>query len=106
LRFRTPLARLGSPFQELVWDALRAIPPGQTCSYAQLAGAIGRPRAVRAVARANGANPFAIIIPCHRVIDADGGLGGDGGGLPRKRWLLEHEQRCASAATGPEPQPS
>jgi AraC family transcriptional regulator of adaptative response/methylated-DNA-[protein]-cysteine methyltransferase len=86
LRFRTPLARPGSPFQTLVWDALLAIPPGQTCSYAQLAAAIRRPRAVRGVARANGANPFAIVIPCHRVINADGGLGGYGGGLPRKRW--------------------
>jgi O-6-methylguanine DNA methyltransferase len=105
LRFRTQLARFGSLFQKLVWDALLAIPLGQTGSYAQLAGAIGRPRAVRAVARANGANPFAIIIPCHRVINADGGLGGYGGGLPRKRWLLEHEQRYASAATGPEPLP-
>jgi AraC family transcriptional regulator of adaptative response/methylated-DNA-[protein]-cysteine methyltransferase len=95
--FHTPLARDGSSFQRIVWDALLAIPPGQTRSYAQIARAIGRPEAVRAVARANGANPFAIVIPCHRVINADGALGGYGGGLARKRWLLEHERRCASA---------
>ncbi len=99
MRFETPLARIGSAFQNAVWDALLAIPPGYTRSYAELAGAIGRPRAVRAAARANGANPFAIVIPCHRVINADGALCGYGGGLPRKRWLLEHERRWASPAT-------
>jgi AraC family transcriptional regulator, regulatory protein of adaptative response / methylated-DNA-[protein]-cysteine methyltransferase len=84
-----------------VWDALLTIPPGQTRSYAAIARAIGRPEAVRAVARANGANPFAIVVPCHRVISADGALCGYGGGLPRKRWLLDHERRSASAvATG------
>ncbi len=98
MRFETPLARLGSPFQSAVWDALRLIPPGRTQSYAGIAGAIGRPQAVRAAARANGANPFAIVVPCHRVINADGALGGYGGGLARKRWLLDHEQRWASAA--------
>jgi AraC family transcriptional regulator of adaptative response/methylated-DNA-[protein]-cysteine methyltransferase len=101
MRFATPLAPLGSPFQRAVWDALLAIPPGQTRSYAELARAVNRPQAVRALGQANGANPFAIVIPCHRVINADGALGGHGGGLPRKRWLLEHEQRCAwAAATG------
>jgi AraC family transcriptional regulator, regulatory protein of adaptative response / methylated-DNA-[protein]-cysteine methyltransferase len=96
--FHTPLVRVGSAFQNRVWDALLAIPAGQTRSYAQVARAIGRPEAVRTVGRANGANPCAIVIPCHRVINADGALGGYGGGLPRKRWLLEHERRCASAA--------
>jgi AraC family transcriptional regulator of adaptative response/methylated-DNA-[protein]-cysteine methyltransferase len=101
MRFATPLARLGSPFQNAVWDALLAIPPGQTRSYAEVARAIGRPAAVRAAARANGANQLAIVIPCHRVVNADGALGGYGGGLPRKSWLLDHERRFASgAATG------
>jgi AraC family transcriptional regulator of adaptative response/methylated-DNA-[protein]-cysteine methyltransferase len=95
MRFETPLARLGSPFQRAVWDALLAIPPGQTRSYAELARAVGRPRAVRALGQANGANPFAIVVPCHRVINADGALGGYGGGLPRKRWLLDHERKFA-----------
>jgi AraC family transcriptional regulator, regulatory protein of adaptative response / methylated-DNA-[protein]-cysteine methyltransferase len=100
MRFTTPLARLGSPFQNAVWDALLAVPPGQTRSYAEVARAIGRPAAVRAAARANGANQLAIVIPCHRVINADGALGGYGGGLPRKTWLLDHERRFAAAATG------
>jgi len=81
----------GTPFQRRVWTALRAIPFGTTVSYGALARAIGAPTAVRAVAAANGANPIAIVIPCHRVIGADGGLTGYGGGLPRKRWLLAHE---------------
>ena len=98
MRFETPLARIGSAFQNAVWDALLAIPPGQTRSYADLARAIGRPKAVRAAARANGANQFAIVIPCHRVINADGALCGYGGGLPRKRWLLDHERRWAAPA--------
>ena len=97
-RFETPLARLGSPFQNAVWDALLAIPPGETRSYADIARAIGKPHAVRAAAQANGANQFAIVIPCHRVITTDGELGGYGGGLPRKRWLLDHERRFAPAA--------
>ena len=87
-------ARRGSPFQNAVWDALLTIPPGETWSYAQLARAVGRPKAVRAVGTANGANPLAIVIPCHRVINTNGELGGYGGGLPRKRWLLEHERRA------------
>jgi len=106
MRFETPLARLGSPFQNAVWDALLAIPPGQTQSYADLARAIGRPRAVRAAAQANGANQLAIVVPCHRVINADGTLCGCGGGLPRKRWLLDHERRSAAATgRGREPRP-
>jgi AraC family transcriptional regulator of adaptative response/methylated-DNA-[protein]-cysteine methyltransferase len=96
--FETPLECDGSPFQKAVWDALKTIPPGETWSYAQLARAVGRPRAVRAVGTANGANTLAIVIPCHRVINANGELGGYGGGLPRKRWLLEHERRAGARA--------
>ena len=74
-----------------MWTALRAIPAGTTASYGELARAVGAPRAVRAVGAANGANPVAIIVPCHRVIGSDGTLTGYGGGLPRKEWLLAHE---------------
>jgi methylated-DNA-[protein]-cysteine S-methyltransferase len=81
----------GSPFQKDVWRALRKIPAGTTLSYGELARAIGRPAAVRAVGAANGANPIAIIVPCHRVIGANGTLTGYGGGIERKRWLLAHE---------------
>jgi methylated-DNA-[protein]-cysteine S-methyltransferase len=81
----------GTPFQRKVWEALRAIPAGSTVSYADLARQIGEPRAVRAVGAANGANPVAVIVPCHRVIGADGTLTGYGGGLDRKQWLLAHE---------------
>jgi AraC family transcriptional regulator of adaptative response/methylated-DNA-[protein]-cysteine methyltransferase len=98
MTFKTPLARAGSPFQNAVWDALLTIPPGETWSYAQLARVVGSPRAVRAVGTANGANQLAIVIPCHRVINASGELGGYGGGLPRKRWLLEHERRSSARA--------
>lgn len=79
------------PFQVSVWQALFRIPYGETRSYAEIASAIGRPRAVRAVGAANGANPVAIIVPCHRVIGSDGTLTGYGGGLPTKRWLLSLE---------------
>jgi AraC family transcriptional regulator, regulatory protein of adaptative response / methylated-DNA-[protein]-cysteine methyltransferase len=89
--FAVRIARQGTPFQEQVWIALRDIPPGETRSYADLARAIGRPTATRAVAAANGANPVAILTPCHRVIGSDGSLTGYGGGLWRKRWLLSHE---------------
>lgn len=92
-RFETPLTLHGSVFTRLVWDALMAIPPGTTRSYAQIAADAGRHTAVRAVARANGANQIAIVIPCHRVIGADGSLTGYGGGLWRKDWLLRHERR-------------
>lgn len=81
----------GTPFQQAVWSRLRRIPPGRTASYGEIAAAIGAPAATRAVGAANGANPIGIIIPCHRVIGADGTLTGYGGGLDRKRWLLEHE---------------
>lgn len=86
-----PVAPRGTPFQLDVWRALRDIPAGQTRSYGQLALAIGRPAAVRAVGAANGANPVALFVPCHRVIAADRTLWGYGGGLERKRWLLAHE---------------
>ena len=81
----------GTPFQRTVWATLREIPCGTTISYAELARRIGQPSAVRAVGLANGANPVGIVVPCHRVIGADGSLTGYGGGLHRKRWLLEHE---------------
>lgn len=89
--FTVAIEAPGSEFQMHVWDALRAIPAGKTRSYAQIAAAIGRPTAVRAVARANGDNRLAIIIPCHRVIGSDGSLTGYGGGIWRKQWLLRHE---------------
>ncbi len=82
----------GSAFQRRVWAALTKIPPGGTSSYGRLAAAIGAPTASRAVGLANGANPIAIVVPCHRVIGADGSLTGYGGGLARKAWLLRHEQ--------------
>ncbi|HEY8143188.1 MAG TPA: methylated-DNA--[protein]-cysteine S-methyltransferase, partial [Kofleriaceae bacterium] len=97
--FTLPLDLVGSPFQRSVWDALRAIPYGATRSYGEQARAIGQPAAVRAVARANGDNPVAIVVPCHRVIGSDGSLTGYGGGLWRKRFLLDLEQgRRASQA--------
>jgi len=89
--FDLPIAEPGTSFQERVWTALRAIPYGETRSYAQLAQAIGDPAAVRAVAQANGRNRIAILVPCHRVIGSDGGLGGYGGGVWRKKRLLEIE---------------
>ena len=90
--FDLPLAPSGTAFQTEVWHALARIPFGVTCSYGDLARSIGRPSASRAVGAANGANPIAIILPCHRVIGADGTLTGYGGGLPMKRWLLDHER--------------
>ena len=89
--FALELAPVGTPFQMAAWRALQAIPWGRTRSYAQLAEAIGRPTAVRAVGGANGANPLPIVVPCHRVIAADGSIGGFSGGIDRKRWLLAHE---------------
>ncbi|MGH7073649.1 MAG: methylated-DNA--[protein]-cysteine S-methyltransferase [Stellaceae bacterium] len=88
---RVRTATGGTAFQRAVWAALRTIPAGSTWSYGALAERIGRPRARRAVGLANGANPIAIVVPCHRVIGADGSLTGYGGGVDRKRWLLEHE---------------
>jgi len=90
--FDLPLAPSGTPFQHRVWQALLAIPYGETQSYADIARRIGNPKAVRAVGAANGANPISIVVPCHRVIGADGSLTGYGGGLPRKRKLLALEQ--------------
>lgn len=86
-----PVETGGTPFQREVWAALRRIPLGTTTTYGALAASIGRPRAVRAVGLANGANPVSIVVPCHRVIGSGGALTGFGGGLHRKRWLLEHE---------------
>ncbi len=83
----------GTPFQRSVWRALRSIDAGTTCSYGELAKIVGRPSASRAVGAANGSNPIAIVVPCHRVIGASGALTGYGGGLGHKRWLLEHERR-------------
>lgn len=92
-KFQTPLAQHGSPFTQSVWHALQDIPAGQTRSYSALAQQIGRPTATRAVARANGANQIALLIPCHRVIGADGSLTGYGGGLWRKQRLIEIERQ-------------
>nr|MBA3525852.1 methylated-DNA--[protein]-cysteine S-methyltransferase [Sphingomonas sp.] len=86
-----PLDVRGTAFQEAVWRELRNIPPGETRSYAEIAAAVGQPGAVRAVGTANGANPVAVLVPCHRVIRSDGSLGGYAGGLERKRKLLENE---------------
>lgn len=92
-QFKTPLRLLGTPFERRVWDELMKIPPGETRSYSDISTAIGQPSAFRAVARANGSNQLAIVIPCHRVINANGELGGYGGGLARKKWLIEHEKQ-------------
>jgi methylated-DNA-[protein]-cysteine S-methyltransferase len=89
-----PVKTGGTDFQQEVWRALRTIPCGSTISYGQLAKQIRRPKAVRAVGLANGSNPIGVVVPCHRVIGADGSLTGYGGGLERKKWLLEHESRA------------
>ncbi len=94
-RFDLPLLLSGSPFQLRVWTALQQIPYGATTSYGKIAVELGLPDAARAVGLANGQNPISIIVPCHRVIGADGSLTGYGGGLPAKRWLLDHEARHA-----------
>lgn len=91
--FKTPIKYLGSPFQQKVWNALTKIPYGETCSYAELAKAIKQPTAHRACANANGANQLAIIIPCHRVINSNQKIGGYGGGVARKIWLINHEKK-------------
>jgi methylated-DNA-[protein]-cysteine S-methyltransferase len=93
--FDLPLNAGGSRFQSLVWDALIRIPYGETTSYGKLAVSIGHPDGPRAVGLANGQNPIPIIVPCHRVIGANGSLTGYGGGLDTKRWLLDHEARHA-----------
>jgi len=89
-----PLDVRGTAFQEAVWRELRKIPPGETRSYAQIAAAVGQPGAVRAVGTANGSNPVAVLVPCHRVVRSDGSLGGYAGGIDRKRRLLEAESAC------------
>jgi methylated-DNA-[protein]-cysteine S-methyltransferase len=86
-----PVETTGTPFQREVWRVLREIPCGYPISYAKLAQKIGRPKAVRAVGLANASNPIGVIVPCHRVIGANGSLTGYGGGIERKRWLLQHE---------------
>jgi methylated-DNA-[protein]-cysteine S-methyltransferase len=93
--FEFELNAEGPDFDKLVWKALRDIPYGRTTSYGAVAKTIGHPNAARAVGAANGANPIALIVPCHRVIGSDGGLTGFGGGLPLKRRLLEHEARVS-----------
>ena len=100
LEFDLPLCPAGSPFQQKVWMALRDIPYGRTTSYGEIAAELGQPTASRAVGLANGRNPLAVIVPCHRVIGANGSLTGFGGGLERKRWLLDHERRVLAATTG------
>lgn len=96
-RFDLPLNPSGTVFQKSVWQALCAVPHGATASYGEIAAAIGNPKASRAVGLANGRNPIAIVVPCHRIIGRDGSLTGYGGGLDRKRWLLAHEQRAVKA---------
>jgi len=91
--FSVPLVTPGTPFQQAVWKELTTIPYGTTRSYMEQSVTLGRPGSIRAVANANGMNRIAIIIPCHRVIGSDGSLTGYGGGLKRKKWLLDHEKR-------------
>ena len=91
--FTVPMEQPGTPFQQKVWDELRRIPFGETISYRQLAERVGKPLASRAVGSANGRNQVIVVVPCHRVIAADGTLGGYGGGLWRKEWLLAHERK-------------
>lgn len=94
----------GSPFQRRAWQAMRAIPPGTTDSYRSLAANLGSPRGIRAVGSAAGNNPIGLVVPCHRVVRSDGGLGGYGWGLQPKRWLLEHEKTSVkSNATAGQP---
>jgi methylated-DNA-[protein]-cysteine S-methyltransferase len=95
-----PVVTAGTDFQRAVWAALRKIRPGTTISYGALARQLGRPRSMRAVGLANGANPIGIVVPCHRVIGADASLTGYGGGIDRKRWLLTHEGATFKASVG------
>jgi methylated-DNA-[protein]-cysteine S-methyltransferase len=94
-----PVETAGTPFQRAVWRALRDIPCGTTVTYAELAQQIGNPTAVRAVGLANGSNPIGVVVPCHRVIGANGSLTGYGGGIDRKRWLLDHESKSLVLST-------
>jgi len=98
--FSVPLVVGGTAFERSVWKQLRSIPPGETWSYARLARGVGKPTATRAVGRANGKNCLALVIPCHRVIGADGALSGYGGGVWRKRWLIEHERQMMQKKNG------
>jgi methylated-DNA-[protein]-cysteine S-methyltransferase len=103
--FEIPLEPEGTPFQREVWTALVAIPPGTTATYGEIAQQIGRPQAARAVGAANGGNPISIVIPCHRLVGASGGLTGYGWGIERKQWLIDHERSMAAARAGAEPAP-
>ncbi|MDE3152326.1 MAG: methylated-DNA--[protein]-cysteine S-methyltransferase [Gemmatimonadota bacterium] len=94
--FDLPLAPEGTPFQQTVWAELRRIPFGELTSYGALARRLGNPNATRAVGAANGRNPLSIVVPCHRVVGADGSLTGFGGGIERKRWLIAHEARVSA----------
>lgn len=98
--FDLPLELHGTEFQVAAWNALAEIPYGHTASYGQQAAAIGRPKAVRAIGGANGRNPVAIVLPCHRIVGADGSLTGFGGGIAVKRWLLDHEQSMLRNTNG------
>jgi methylated-DNA-[protein]-cysteine S-methyltransferase len=97
--FDLPLDLQGTEFQVAAWNALAEIPYGHTASYGQQAALIGRPKAVRAIGGANGRNPVAIVLPCHRIVGADGSLTGFGGGIEVKKWLLDHEQTVLHSAT-------
>jgi len=99
--FDLPLTLVGTPFQRTVWTALRRIPYGETVSYRELADWIGRPTAARAVGLANGRNPIGIVVPCHRVVGSSGDLTGYGGGLDRKRWLLDFERSASRGRSVP-----
>jgi len=96
--FQIPTIQRGTMFEETVWQVLKRIPPGQTRSYGEIAELLGHPEKSREVGRANGANRNSLVVPCHRVIGADGSLVGYGGGLWRKKWLLDHERRYAWAS--------
>ncbi|SDR91132.1 methylated-DNA--[protein]-cysteine S-methyltransferase [Agrococcus carbonis] len=98
--FDLPLAGMGTPFQQRVWAALRAIPYGETRTYGWIAEQLGQPTAVRAVGLANGRNPLSIVVPCHRVVGASGALTGYAGGVERKRFLLDHERGAALPGAG------
>ena len=100
-RFDLPLATAGTPFQCDVWSALRDIPYGTTCTYGDLAAALGRPTAVRAVGAANGRNPVCLVVPCHRVVGVAGALTGYAGGVERKAWLLAHERGQTAGVARP-----
>jgi methylated-DNA-[protein]-cysteine S-methyltransferase len=102
-RFDVPLDLQGTRFQLAAWRSLADIPFGATTSYGRQAAALGIPTAARALGAANGANPVCIVLPCHRVIGADGSLTGFGGGLPTKQWLLDHEARVLAASPSPVP---